>query len=89
MRRRNRVRRKEMEARRHHGGEDRSGGIRCDFSVNVNPLGMPECAKKALSENWKIYEEYPDDECGLLRKLWDTGSVSGRNASYAETARRI
>ena len=68
MRRRNRVRRKEMEARRHHGGEDRSGGIRCDFSVNVNPLGMPECAKKALSKNWKIYEEYPDDECGLLRE---------------------
>ena len=62
------MRRKEMEARRHHGGEDRSGGIRCDFSVNVNPLGMPECAKKALSENWKIYEEYPDDECGLLRE---------------------
>lgn len=62
------MRRKEMEARRHHGGEDRSGGIRCDFSVNVNPLGMPECAKKSLSENWKIYEEYPDDECGLLRE---------------------
>ena len=50
------------------GGDYRSGRILCDFSVNINPLGMPEAAKAALGGSWKIYEEYPDDRCGLLRE---------------------
>lgn len=54
--------------RNHHGGEDRSGRIRYDFSVNINPLGMPEAAKTALLSGWDIFENYPDDSCEALRE---------------------
>ena len=31
-----------MREKNRHGGENRSGEIRWDFSVNINPLGMPD-----------------------------------------------
>ena len=46
----------------------RGRDIRFDFSVNVNPLGMPEAARTALLSDWKIYEEYPDDGYKELRE---------------------
>lgn len=66
--------------RSHHGGEDRSGRIRYDFSVNINPLGMPEAAKAALLSGWSMYENYPDDGCGALRDALSVrfGIDSGR-----------
>lgn len=51
-----------------HGGENREKNIRYDFSVNINPLGLPEAVKKALISDWSIYEEYPDDSCGRLKE---------------------
>ncbi len=54
--------------RKHHGGEDRSGRILYDFSVNINPLGMPETAKTALLSGWDAFENYPDDACAALRE---------------------
>lgn len=56
-----------MTEKNRHGGERRGGNIRFDFSVNVNPLGMPEAARAALLSGWKIYEEYPDDGYAALR----------------------
>ena len=46
----------------------RGRDISFDFSVNVNPLGMPEAARTALLSDWKIYEEYPDDGYKELRE---------------------
>lgn len=31
-----------------------------DFSANINPLGMPESAKKAIVDNLNLIEKYPD-----------------------------
>lgn len=51
-----------------HGGNakeiSRSRGITyeniIDFSANINPMGMPESAKKAIMNNLDAIEKYPD-----------------------------
>ena len=51
-----------------HGGASReSGDIRLDFSVNVNPLGMPNAAKQAVVSSIDRFSTYPDCECTALR----------------------
>lgn len=51
-----------------HGGAPCAGGdIRLDFSANVNPLGLPEAAKRAILENPDRFCAYPDCECLALR----------------------
>lgn len=52
----------------HHGGE-KKGTIRADFSVNLNPLGMPSAAVRALNADRTAFEAYPDTECGEVRAL--------------------
>lgn len=37
-----------------------------DFSVNLNPLGMPMQVRRAIAENTECYESYPDSKCGEL-----------------------
>ena len=51
-----------------HGGElkDRYKNIKYDFSVNINPFGLPDSVKTALAES-SIYTDYPDPYCRLLR----------------------
>lgn len=51
-----------------HGGEIYGKNIRCDFSVNINPLGLPQAVKKALLEGMEELEHYPDRDCGMLRQ---------------------
>ena len=51
-----------------HGGDIYSRKIDHDFSVNLNPLGMPEAVKKALVENAAEFEKYPDINCLTLKK---------------------
>lgn len=43
-----------------HGGNIYSGGIKYDFSANINPLGMPESVKKAILESVDMCENYPE-----------------------------
>ncbi len=43
-----------------HGGDIYSRQIRLDFSVNGNPLGMPDAAAQALREAIQHVGEYPD-----------------------------
>lgn len=51
-----------------HGGNgkeiSRSKGLNyedlIDFSANINPLGMPESAKKSIIDNLDLIEKYPD-----------------------------
>lgn len=61
-----------------HGG-NHSGDI-LDFSVNINPLGMPERVKKILAENTDKFAEYPDPYCTrLIRKLSEHEKISPEN----------
>lgn len=51
-----------------HGGDIyENSGILLDFSVNTNPLGMPEGAKRSIAAGIDAYERYPDTECRALR----------------------
>lgn len=55
-----------------HGGMPQDSPVFLDFSVNTNPLGMPQCVKAALRAvmegNEQLWESYPDPLCGELRK---------------------
>ncbi len=50
-----------------HGGDIYSNNVKYDFSVNTNPLGIPETVKIKLTENIDLFEKYPDMECSKLR----------------------
>ncbi len=52
-----------------HGGDIyANAGIRLDFSVNTNPLGMPEAARRALFDATDALARYPDPQCRALRQ---------------------
>jgi len=51
-----------------HGGDIYSVKVKYDFSVNVNPLGIPKKAKKAGKKALKNVAHYPDQNCSALRK---------------------
>ncbi len=52
-----------------HGGDIYGGQeIRVDFSVNTNPLGMPESAVRAIREGTDQDARYPDYRCRALRR---------------------
>ena len=44
----------------YHGGDIYRNQIRQDFSVNTNPLGMPDSVREALHQAVKEAEHYPD-----------------------------
>ncbi len=51
-----------------HGGDIFTGApVRLDFSVNLNPYGMPEGVKAALREKIDTFQSYPDPACRALR----------------------
>lgn len=50
-----------------HGGEIKEK-IEYDFSVNTNPLGMPDYVKQAILENTDMFCTYPDRLCKELRE---------------------
>lgn len=56
-----------------HGGEFFPDRKVLDFSVNVNPLGMPESVKTALRDSAGYCASYPDASCRKLAQ-----AVSGR-----------
>lgn len=63
-----------------HGGDVYRNRITHDFSINLNPLGMPEPVinwlRDSLENSLKSWERYPDSECerltGLLAELYGT-----------------
>lgn len=59
-----------------HGGDRYGNSVQMDFSVNTNPLGMPEAVRKSLRESWKQAEAYPDLQarslCAGLCAVWKT-----------------
>lgn len=51
-----------------HGGEIYDKDIALDYSINVNPFGMPDSVKEALLYHMEEYVKYPDDSCYELRR---------------------
>jgi len=52
-----------------HGGDIWGNTtVRLDFSVNLNPLGMPGKVKQAITEHIEEYQAYPDIYCRRLRQ---------------------
>lgn len=51
-----------------HGGNIYKFQIQYDFSANINPLGMPQGAKKALEQCGVLSQHYPDPDCAALRQ---------------------
>ena len=49
-----------------HGGDIYTQRVTLDFSVNVNPMGMPRAAQQAIAEGIKTDEHYPDLYCHAL-----------------------
>lgn len=69
-----------------HGGDiigaeaGHPGKSFCDYSANINPLGLPPEVRQALSKCWKDCEHYPDPFCrGLVRDLAAFLQVSPEN----------
>ena len=52
----------------YHGGDIYRNQIRLDFSVNTNPLGMPDSVKEALHQAVEEAEHYPDIHAQELTK---------------------
>lgn len=51
-----------------HGGDIYRNEVNMDFSVNINPLGMPDKVKAALQRAVGRCGEYPDQEAGRLKE---------------------
>ena len=51
-----------------HGGDVYRNKVELDFSVNINPCGIPEGVKVALFNAIEGSTRYPDMECERLRK---------------------
>ena len=52
----------------YHGGDIYRNQIRLDFSVNTNPLGMPDSVREALHQAVEEAEHYPDIHAKELTK---------------------
>ena len=69
-----------MQPYEHGGDVYGKGDIRLDFSVNTNPLGMPENVKQAILANMDGYVRYPDPHCrALVGAIAAHHGVAGEN----------
>ena len=52
-----------------HGGDVyRNRNVELDFSINVNPLGMPNFVWEAAMKSIALSTRYPDSTCGALAR---------------------
>ncbi|MDE5966920.1 MAG: aminotransferase class I/II-fold pyridoxal phosphate-dependent enzyme [Lachnospiraceae bacterium] len=59
-----------------HGGDIYSREIIYDFSASINPLGLPDGVRQALTEGMAQYEKYPDPRCrALVQAISDEENV--------------
>ena len=68
-----------------HGGDIyRNRNVELDFSVNVNPLGMPNFVWEAAQRSIAFCTGYPDSSCenlrGRLSELIDLPAGTGGTA---------
>ena len=59
-----------------HGGNIYDKEVSLDFSVNINPLGMPDGVQEAILNDINGYETYPDIMYMALRE-----AVAGKELS--------
>ena len=65
-----------------HGGDIYNNKVNMDFSVNINPLGIPHSVKEAMSDALSYADRYPDMACsGLEKKRYQSISHS-KAAAY-------
>ena len=50
-----------------HGGDIYRNHVNLDFSVNINPLGIPQSVKDAMHQAVDTCEQYPDIDNAQLR----------------------
>ena len=50
-----------------HGGDIYNNKVNMDYSVNINPLGMPDRVKRAMHDAVEHCDRYPDINCDRLR----------------------
>lgn len=55
--------------KRIHGGDIYRNSVKIDFSVNVNPLGIPEAVKTALYDAVESCSNYPDISAEKLKTV--------------------
>ena len=63
-----------------HGGDIYRNSVDCDFSINLNPLGMPDAVREALKKSMERWERYPDPLCQQL-----TEAIAQKYQIRAET----
>lgn len=51
-----------------HGGDVYRNQVAIDFSVNINPLGVPEAVKAAMYQAADMCDRYPDGEAERLKR---------------------
>ena len=67
----------QQDKRVRHGGDIYRNPVRYDFSINLNPLGMPEGVKRRLKETVEDWGRYPDPQCeALTRALADYHQIA-------------
>lgn len=70
-----------------HGGDIYGNKVKLDFSVNINPLGMPEKAKEAAKRGVELCTGYPDwDQRELRESLSKYLDVPERNLLFGNGA---
>ncbi|SFG74410.1 pyridoxal phosphate-dependent aminotransferase [Oribacterium sp. WCC10] len=73
-----------------HGGDIYGNKVELDFSVNINPLGMPESAKEAAKRGVNLSIGYPDwDQRELRSSLSKYLDVSEKNLLFGNGAADI
>ncbi len=50
-----------------HGGDIYRQQVIYDFSVNINPLGLPDAVRQAIENSGDLAMQYPDLQCQKLR----------------------
>lgn len=51
-----------------HGGDIYRNQVQIDFSVNMNPLGIPDAVRKALYQGVEVVDTYPDMQAEELKR---------------------
>ena len=71
-----------------HGGDIYRNKVEIDFSVNGNPLGVPQSVREALIRAVGQCSAYPDMETAALKEAVARMLLSRKNTCSSETGRQ-
>jgi threonine-phosphate decarboxylase len=73
-----------------HGGDIYNNDVELDFSVNINPLGMPKKAREALISGVEEDSRYPDINClRLAQAVSERENVSRQRILFGNGASEL